>query len=64
MKIPPQQSTFLDGCHRYGWLITIIANLLFIGLYAGGMRADLNSVADRLSRVERSLDSLILKMVK
>jgi hypothetical protein len=59
-----EKRTFADGCHKYGWLITIIANVLIVGLFVGGMRADLNSVADRMSRMERLLDQIVLKMIK
>ena len=59
-----RRQRFLDGCHRYGWLITMVANLLFIGLFMGGIRSDLNAVMERTGRVERLLDQLVLKMFK
>ena len=48
---------FADGCHHWGWLISLIFNLILFAYFVGGMRSDMESIADRLTRVERVMDA-------
>ena len=43
---------FLDGCHKYGWAITIITNLVFFAYFGGRMIQKLSDVEDRVGRLE------------
>lgn len=52
-----EKTTFLDGCHKYGWLITLIGQALLFAYFVGGIRSDVSTMADRLSRVERVMDN-------
>lgn len=28
---------FIDGCHRYGWIITIVVNVAALAYFTGGL---------------------------
>jgi len=58
---------FFDGCHRYGWIISILATALLNGImlayFVGGQTQridDLKSeVEQRVGRIEQQMDNLI-----
>ncbi len=61
---------FLDGCHQYGWLITIIINIV-IGAFVVGMYAqkidslkeiitqDEQAMTQRMNAVDAKFDNLV-----
>ena len=53
------RNRFIDGCHRYGWLIGIIANLLIVGVFAGRLSQSVDDVRERLFRVEQRVDQML-----
>ena len=70
---------FMDGCHRYGLtpglLIQLAGMIISLAYFTGNLNAQVKAlqdqvkvaqteIADRMTRVERSLDSLMLKMIK
>jgi len=56
MKLTSEK--FLDGCHKYGWLITVIMNACLMAYFIGGMKADMVNIKDRLDKFENKLDKL------
>lgn len=42
-------SSIADGCHKYGWIITIVANMVALGFFAGSVNS---SVMDLRRDVE------------
>ena len=62
------RSTFMDGCHRYGitpgLVIQLLGMLVMFAYFTGQLKATEDQVADRMTRVERVLDGLVLKMIK
>ena len=59
-------NNFLDGCHKYGWLITIIGTILFniaFGIFMTGRFSqrvdDLEKYfGERIGRLEDQIDEL------
>ena len=65
-----ESRSFLDGCHRYGWLLTLIGliitglmNLSYIAYSYGRIEQNMSDVRDRVGRLERSWD-LYLREVR
>ena len=65
-----ESRNFLDGCHRYGWLLTLIGliitglmNLSYIAYSSGRIEQSMSDVRDRVGRLERSWD-LYLREVR
>lgn len=56
--------TFGDGCHRYGWIITIVINALLLAYFVGGQTQTLNDIKERVGRLEHQLDGYLLKTDK
>lgn len=46
---------FLDGCHRYGWLITILMNLILFSYFMGGINESIKAMDSRLLMLERAV---------
>lgn len=47
---------FIDGCHRYGWLLTIVINLLMASFVIGEMRQEMSDLTQRVARMEEQLE--------
>jgi hypothetical protein len=47
---------FADGCHRYGWLITIIINALMLAYFVGTSNQSLQDIKERVGRMEQQWD--------
>lgn len=37
----------VDGCHRYGWVITIAVYIVTMAYYMGGLTNEINGLKDR-----------------
>lgn len=52
-----------DGCHRWGWLITIIItaamNLIMFAYFQGTVSQSLSDVKERVIRLEQQWDQYI-----
>lgn len=55
----PEENTFLDGCHKYGWLLTIIINALLLAYFVGGETASLADIKERVGRLEQQWDKYL-----
>lgn len=55
---------FFDGCHKYGWVITIVVNLLLFASFVGSMYQRLDDVRDRVGRLERQWDRYLNEVTK
>ena len=60
--------TFMDGCHRYGitpgLFVQLVGMLVMFAYFTGQLKVAQEQVADRMTRIERVLDSVLLKMIK
>lgn len=52
MRTEEGRKSFSDGCHRYGWLITIIVNLMALAYFAGGVSKTLEAQDQRIKLIE------------
>lgn len=48
----------IDSCHRYGWLIALLGNLVMFAYFIGGVKTIVESHDARLQRIERFIDDL------
>lgn len=77
MNDKSKRTAFLDGCHRYGWLIapiiTLLGAALMLAYSTGVMQQDLNSlheqvrdgftaVSQRITRNENLIDGIRARM--
>jgi hypothetical protein len=46
---------FLDGCHRYGWIINIITSILMLAYFVGGLNTRVDDLKERVIRIENVL---------
>ena len=60
---------FLDGCHRYGWLIALIGlfisvvlNLVSIATYSSRIEQSLTDVLQRVDRLEKQQDNYLREL--
>lgn len=51
-------TSLIDGCHRYGWLITIIVNCIFLAFFTGSQTQRIEDLSHRLGRLEAQIDDL------
>ena len=58
--------TFLDGCHRYGWLLALaglfisaVINIVSIASYSSRIEQSLTDVLQRVDRLERQMDEYL-----
>ena len=58
--------SFLDGCHRYGWIITlvgiigsIVINAVLIAYSSGKIEQSLADVRERVGRLEQQWDTYL-----
>ncbi len=52
------RARFLDGCHRYGWLITIMVNLALFAYFTGGLRADVTNLKESMNEAKSRIVQL------
>lgn len=50
------ENKFLDGCHRYGWLLAIIFNAILLAYFVGGESQALLDIKERVGRMEQQWD--------
>ena len=50
---------FLDSCHRYGWIITIVVNLMFFAYFVGTTSERLDDLRERVGRLEQQWDQYL-----
>lgn len=51
-----KREKFLDGCHKYGWIITIVVQLFALSYFGGQLTARVDDVIKRVDRIESRLD--------
>jgi len=49
-------SRFADGCHRWGWLIAIVSQLIAVAFLFGEMSGRIDAIQKQLDRLERSIE--------
>lgn len=58
----PRRTRFLDGCHRYGWLIAPIISmtgtLVMFAYFMGELHALVDGIERRVTRIEATLDKV------
>jgi len=53
---PKNYDAFFDGCHRYGWLITIIVNVVAVVFFLATTYQKLEDLQIRVGRLEMQWD--------
>jgi hypothetical protein len=46
------EKTFLDGCHKYGWIVNIIVTVAIGGAAWGSMSTRIDDYGKRIVRIE------------
>lgn len=54
-----RKPSFIDGCHRYGWIITIIINAVMLAYFAGVQTQALTDIKERVGRLEQQWDKYL-----
>ncbi len=58
---PPRVGAFLDGCHKYGWLITLLTLLVSFAYFMGGLSKTVEDLktemGSRITRLEQTVYS-------
>lgn len=49
---------FFDGCHRYGWLISIVTTVVMFIWFAASQNAHLDDIMRRVDRLETQVYEL------
>jgi hypothetical protein len=58
MEVLDKEASFVDGCHRYGWVITLIVNLIVLAYLSGVVVSRVDGLSGRIERLERQIDML------
>lgn len=56
-----RSTRFLDGCHRYGWLINILVTLATIAYFFGGVHKQVELMDKRIGNVESLVYQILLR---
>jgi hypothetical protein len=60
-----KSESFLDGCHRYGWLINLLVTfattLIMLARFSGMLEATQQQFDKRLTHVEQTITEILLK---
>lgn len=62
---------FLDGCHKYGWVLNIIITALMFAYYLGGSHSDMigmqrsiDGINQRMENLESRVNDLMMKEIR
>ena len=58
METLGKEANFIDGCHRYGWIITLIVNLIVLAYLSGVVVSRVDALGYRIDRLEHQIDAL------
>lgn len=58
MNDKSKPAVFFDGCHRYGWIISILTTLAMFAYFMGGLNSTINAIDKRVMRIEASIDKV------
>lgn len=67
--MPPKPSSTLlskalDGCHRFGWLISPAITLLMLAYFFGGLNQKVESLSGRMATNEAIVTQVLLRLMR